>query len=583
MVYARRCVKFLAFHKHGSMKLKTNRAMFFFLHRHFSTTTKTNFPNLSKIPIKHRNHVIYEAQKALTDYLHNTKSIPFTYAEHIGNNTFCSLTNLISKVNFSPPTFSNNIKRVIRFHPINEFEVFFESIGIDYTLVSDLLPNDKLFFSEDRTLLEAACVLCDFGFPWEKLGVLYMEKSSIFGKSVEELKLRLCWFKRFGFGNVEVIGICLAFPFVLSEEVDQIQKGVFGIDGLFSDLKLIFLDNSLGSYVEGNVDSWYEVCRKLRMFFDLSGWKGNVGELMGKNKSIFVDHKEDEIVHRVEYLCRFGGKKEEVALLILQCPEVLKLDLEKTVINVLELLKHFGMSSKDLEDVIENFGHVLGTIRMVNLPNVMRAMGLQEWFCDKLKGGHHQLLADYIASDRNEDRDKVYQDGLRRIHISRARVHSINKLNFLHRLGFGENALTMNLLDCLHGTSSELQERFDCLLRSRIEFSKLCMMVRKTPRILNQNYEIIEQKVIFFNQKMGTTLDYLETFPAMLHYHLDDRIIPRYRFHTWLTERGLSYRKYSVQSMITDSEKKFVARVFKIHPAAPKHWFEQFCRRKLPM
>jgi hypothetical protein len=237
-----------------------------------------------------------------------------------------------------------------------------------------------------------------------------------------------------------------------------------------------------------------------------------------------------------------------------------------------------------LEDISKKFDHVVGTNKMVNLPNVMRAMGLQEWFFDRIKGEHYRLIVDYITSYPNEDRDKDYQDGLRRIYVSRARVHSINKLNFLHGLGFGENALTMNLLDRLHGTSSELQERFDCLLRLRIEFSKLCVMVRKTPRILNQNYEIIERKVNFFNQEMGTTLDYVETFPAMLHYHLDDRVIPRYRFHTWLIEKGLSgRRKYSIQSMITDSEKKFVSRVYKIHPAAPKHWFEQFCRRKLPI
>ncbi|WJX82793.1 hypothetical protein P8452_65514 [Trifolium repens] len=345
---------------------------------------------------------------------------------------------------------------------------------------------------------------------------------------------------------------------------------------------------SFQSYVAGNVDSWHEVCRKLRLFYDLIGWKGNVGELMGRNKSVFVEHKEDELVHKVEYLveyfCRFGVKKEEVAQLILLCPKLLKLDLEKQVINVLELLKHCGMSSKDLEDISKKFDHVVGTNKMVNLPNVMRAVGLQEWFFDRIKGEHYRLVVDYITSYPNEDQDKDYQDGLRRIYVSRARVHSINKLNFLHGLGFGENALTMNLLDRLHGTSSELQERFDCLLRLRIEFSKLCVMVRKTPRILNQNYEIIERKVNFFNQEMGTTLDYVETFPAMLHYHLDDRVIPRYRFHTWLIEKGLSSRrKYSIQSMITDSEKKFVSRVYKIHPAAPKHWFEQFCRRKLPI
>lgn len=437
-----------------------------------------------------------------------------------------------------------------------------------------------MFFSQDGTLLDAACALSDFGFPWEKLGLLYMERSSIFGTSAAELNSRLSWFKGFGFGNVEVIGICLAFPFVLSEEG---QMGVGIVDGMFSDLKLIFLDFDLAMSVEGNIDSWHEVCRKLRLFFDLDGSKGELGELIGRNKSVFVEHKEEELVNKVEYFCRFGVKKEEVARLILLCPELLSLDLEKPVINVLKLLKHFGLSSKDLEDVSENFAHVLGTNKMVNLPNIMRALGLQEWFFNKIKGGHHWLLADYITGYPNEDQDKDYQDGLRRIHISRARVHSINKLNFLHGLGFGENALTMDILNHLHGTSSELQERFDCLLRSRIEFSKLCMMVRRTPRILNQNSEIIERKVNFFNHEMGTTLDYLETFPAMLHYHLEDRIIPRYRFHMWLTEKGLCCKKYSIRSMIANNEKKFVARVFKIHPAAPKHWFEQFCHSKLPM
>ncbi|XP_061368541.1 transcription termination factor MTEF18, mitochondrial-like [Gastrolobium bilobum] len=551
--------------------------IFSFLHRHFSITTK--LPNLSKIPTRHRNFVIREAQKSLTDYLHGTRCLPFTYAEQIGNNTLRSLTNLIAKVDFSASSFSKNFEKVLRYHPINEFEVFFESIGIEYNLVSGLLPNDKVFFSQDGTLLDAACALSDFGFPWENLGVLYMERRSIFGRSGAELKSRLSVFKGFGFGNVEVIGICLAFPFVLCEE----GQGGVGIDGLFNDLKLIFLDFALARSVEGNVDSWHEVCRKLRVFFDLNCWDGKLGELMGRNKSIFLEHKEEDLVNKVEYFCRFGGKKEEVARLILQCPELLNLDMEKPAINVLKLLNHFGLSSKDLEDVSRNFAHVLGTNKMVNLPNIMRALGLQEWFFNKIKDGHHHLLGDYITSYPNEDQDKDYQDGLRMIHISRARVHSINKLNFLHGLGFGENALTMNVLNHLHGTSSELQERFDCLLRSRIEFSKLCMMVRMTPRILNQNSRIIERKVNFFHQEMGTTLDYVETFPAILYYHLEDRIIPRYRFHIWLTEKGLCSKRYSVRSMIANTEKEFVARVFKIHPAAPKHWFEQFCHIKLSM
>ncbi|KAK7340402.1 hypothetical protein VNO77_21104 [Canavalia gladiata] len=550
----------------------------FFFHRHFSTTTI--LPNLSSIPTRYRNFALREAQKVLTDYLHATRCLPFTYAEHIGNNTIRSLTHLVAKVRtFQAPTFPKSFERVLRYHPVNEFEVFFESIGIEYDLVSRLLPDDKVFFSQDGNLLDAACALFDFGFPWEKLGVLYMERSSIFGRSAAELKSSLCGFKGFGFGNVEVVGICLAFPFVLSEEG---QVGV-EVDELFGELKILFLDFGLARYVEGEVDSWHEVCRKLRFFLELNGWKGGLGELMWRKKSIFVEYKEEDLVKKVEYFCRFGLKKEEVTRLFIVCPELLDLDLEMPVINVMKLLKHFGLNSKDMEDVSQNFAHVLGTNKMVNLPNVMRALGLQEWFFHKLKDGHCCLLADYITSYPNEEQDKDYQDGLRMIHVSKARVHNINKLNFLLGLGFGENALTMNVLNHLHGSSNKLQERFDCLLQSRIEFSKLCMMVRMNPRILNQSSETIEQKVNFLHKRMGTTFDYLDTFPAMLFYPLEDRIIPRYSFHVWLTERGLCCKKYSIQSMIVNSEKKFVARVFKIHPAAPKHWFEQFCHSKLPM
>ncbi|XP_027352251.1 transcription termination factor MTEF18, mitochondrial-like [Abrus precatorius] len=555
----------------------------FFLHCHFSTTTTTTttkLPKLSSIPTRYRNFALREAQKALINYLYATRCLPFTYAEHIGNNTLRSLTHLIAKVKpFSAPTFPKSFERVLRYHPVNEFEVFFESIGIEFDLVSGLLPHDKVFFSEDGTLFNVACALSDFGFPWEKLGLLYMEKSSIFGRSVAELKSRLFGFKGFGFGNVEVIGMSLAFPFVLSEEG---QVGV-EIDVLFDELKMVFLDYGLDKSIEGDVDSWYEMCRKLRLFFDLNGWKGGLGELIGRKKGIFVEHKEEELAKKIEYFCRFDMKKEEVARLILLCPELLSLDLEKLVINVLKLLKHFGLSSKGVEDVHQNFSHALGTNKMVNLPNVMRALGLQKWFVDKLKDGHCCLLADYITSYPCEEQNKDYQDGLRMIHVSRVRVYNLSKLNFLHGLGFGENGLTMNVLNNLHGTSYDLQERFDCLLRSSIEFSKLCMMVRMTPRILNQNSEIMKRKVNFLHKEFGTTLDYVNAFPAMLYYHLDDRIIPRYKFHLWLTEKGLSCKTYSIRSMIANGEKKFVARVFKIHPAAPKHWFEQFCRSKLPM
>ncbi|XP_057450743.1 transcription termination factor MTEF18, mitochondrial-like [Lotus japonicus] len=546
--------------------------------RHFCSSTTSN---LSKKPSRYKKVVLVQAQQAITDYLHSTRSIPYAHADQIAKNSLLTLTNLISKLgSFTPSSFPKTLDKFLRYNPINEYELFFESIGIHHAQLPALLPNDKFFFSEDGSFLDAACALYEFGFPWDKLGLLYMESSSVFKRSGSELKGRLCGLKMQGFTNVQVVGICLAFPFVFCEQ----EGGEFGgrIDGLLNDLKLVFLDFDLAGSVEGNAGTWYEVCRKIKMFYDLSkGNEGEIGELIGRNKGVIVEHGEEVLLQKAEYFCRFGIKKEEVARLILQGSELLKLDLETPVINVLKLLKHFGMSSKDIEDVKGNYAHVLGTSKMAYLPNVMRALGLHEWFFNKIKDGNHHLLVSYVTSYPNESHDKAYQSGLKTIKVSRTPTHNMSKLNFLHAMGFGENALTLKIFTNLHGPSCELQKRFDCYLRSGVEFSKLCKQIRIQPKILSQNPENIENKINFLCQEMGYSVELLDSFPAFLCFNLENRIKPRYRFYMWVMEKGLLTKNYSIATMIATSNKDFVGRIFKIHPAAPKHWFEQFYPRKL--
>lgn len=430
------------------------------------------------------------------------------------------------------------------------------------------MPTNKFFFSEDDTALNAAGALSGFGFPWNKLGILYKEDSSIFTKSYGELTSRLCGFKDYGFSNVSVIGICLAFPFVLSGELGG------EVAAFFNDLKRLFVDFDLGSCVQGNVDAWYEICQKIRVFYDLNCEKGNIRDKMGKTKSIFLDYPLDVLVQKTQYFCRFGVRKEDVGLLLLRRPEIFNFDLETPVISVEGFLKHFGLGAKQLKSVAYKYSHVLGRNKMANLPHVMRAIDLHEWFFNKIKAGNHQLLASYAMSDPDEDSDKEFRDGLEKIQVSRTPVHTMNKLAFMHGIGFGENALTIKVLAHLHGTSSELQERFDCLLCAGIVFSNLCMMIATAPKILNQKPEMLEQKVNYLCQDMEFSLRHLDIFPAFLCFNLENRIKPRHRFHVWLTEKGLCTNDYSIASLVATSEKHFMARLHRIHPAAPKHWLE---------
>ncbi|XP_028757836.1 transcription termination factor MTEF18, mitochondrial-like [Neltuma alba] len=541
-----------------------------FIARRLSTSSK--LPNISKINSRYKKSAILQAQNALTEYLHGTSCLPYVYAEHISKNSPLSLASLIAKVDFSAFAFSKNFKKFLRYHPINEFDFFFESIGIDYNDISGLLPSNKFFFSEDRTLLDAAGALSEFGFPWNELGKLYMENSSIFRSSAGELKSKLSEFKKYGFCNVHLVGICLAFPYTLSGGCEVCAES----EALLNFLKLVFLDFELALSVEGNMNSWHEVCRKIRVFYDLSGDKERLVELVGRNKNIFLEHDEEVLIQKVEYFCRFGVNNEEVVALLLQSPELLSLNLDKPVINIMKLLEYSGLETENLKDVNQKYDHVLGTNKIANLPQVMRALDLHEWFFNKIKDGNHQLLMKYIASYPDEDRAEEYRSGLEMIHVSRTPNHTMSKLNLLHNWGFGENASIFDLLAHLHGTSIELKERFDCLLSLGIGYSKLCKMVRMTPKILNQNVQTLEQKVNFLCQGVGCSLEYLHTYPGYLLFGLENRIKPRYRFHTWLAEKGLCTKDYSIASLVATSEKAFLARVYKMHPAAPKHWFEQF-------
>lgn len=536
--------------------------------RYFSSLPRQ--PSFSKIPSKSRPQAIREAQQALTDYLHSTRSLPFAYAEHISKYSLVSLSNLIANIDFSVSDFSRSVRKFLRYHPINEFEFFYESIGIDYNEVRGLLPTKKFFFSEDGSVLSAAYALAGFGFPWNKLGILYKEESSIFSRGSEELSSRLHGFKKHGFSNISVIGICMAFPYVLSGE--WLEE----IDALFDDMKKFFIDFGMGSCIEGNVDAWYEICMKIRVFYGLGFEKGKLGDMVGKSKSIFVDYPVNVFVQKAKFFCRFGVRNEDVGLLLLQRPEIWNYDMEKPLISVKGFLKHFGFSDAELIAIAHKYSHVLGRNKMTNLPHVMRAMDLQVWFFNKIKDGDHHLIASYAMREPDEDLDKEFDDCLERIRHSRTPTHTMYKVNFVLGIGFGENALTAKVLDHLHGTSSELQERFDCLLRLGIPFSDLCMMIRMMPKILNQKPEILEQKVNFLCQDIGSSLGELNIFPAYLCFNLENRIKPRYRFHMWLTDRGLCAQKYSIASIVATSEKNFIARIYGIHPAALKHWFECF-------
>ncbi|KAL0373452.1 UNVERIFIED_CONTAM: Transcription termination factor MTEF18, mitochondrial [Sesamum radiatum] len=503
--------------------------------RHFSKRpTTSNLPKpFSKIPWKHRSRAIQESQKALTDYLHTTRALPFPCADHIACNSPQSLWKVVSEIPFSRSTFGYSFQRYLRYHPINELDFFLESIGLN----------------------------CD------------KEEAPIFVIDPSELQRKIHGIKSgYGLNSISVISICLAFPRVLYSEMD----------GLLSDLKVLFLDHDLLSNVDGNVDAVLEVCEKIRMFYDLGCEMGKVGELMGRSKSIFVEHTKEVLMSKIEYFSKLNVQKDQIGLFLLSRPEIFGFDLEGRVISVSGFLEHFGLEKKEVESLQQKYPHVFGRNRMANLPHVMRSMDLGEWFFEKMKRGNHTLLVTYAIRSMEDDVDKHYMDSLKRLRAKRTYIYAVKKLNFLHSIGFGENRFAVKTLSVLSSSSSQLQLRFDCLLHCGIEYSKLCAMVKLSGKILNQHESILEKKLEFLCNDMGSSLQYLNVFPGYLCYDLEQRIKPRFELHKWLMDQGLCEKEYSLSTIIASSEKTFIARLSRIHPAAPKKWRENSLKKRLP-
>ncbi|CAL9113332.1 unnamed protein product [Musa acuminata var. zebrina] len=285
-------------------------------------------PKLKNVCYRHRARALVEAQRVLTDYLHGTRALPFFHFDYIASHSPFALSAFVAQVPLPPDAAVDDLRcaltRFLPYHPVNEFEFFFESIG---------LPASSC--------AAAVSALIHFGFPWTKLGLLYREKSSIFSSVPSCLVARLRDLEARGFHRVCVIGICLAFPTAMT--VDAEPGGE--IDRLLQDLRTVFVDFSLAESVpEDNVDVFLQICRRIRVFYDLGSSRGTMGELMGMNRRIFLELDEEAIAQKLKFFIKLGMEEEKVGPFILGCPDILDFDLENPIIAMPEYLKRVGLA-----------------------------------------------------------------------------------------------------------------------------------------------------------------------------------------------------------------------------------------------
>ncbi|KAK9129027.1 hypothetical protein Syun_017824 [Stephania yunnanensis] len=156
-----------------------------------------------------------EAQRALLEYLHCTRNLPFIDAEHISKNSPSFLNKLLKRVK-DEQQIGHYLTKYFRYNPVNEFEPFFESIGLKQSEIDAVLPRSLMFLSDDDVLMENYHVLCDYGVDRSKIGKIFREVRVVFGYDNGVLRSKLQAYEDFGLSRATVIKVVASSPSLLT-------------------------------------------------------------------------------------------------------------------------------------------------------------------------------------------------------------------------------------------------------------------------------------------------------------------------------------------------------------------------------
>ncbi|KAG6496975.1 hypothetical protein ZIOFF_044858 [Zingiber officinale] len=535
---------------------------------------------LNNVSYLYRDRVLKEAQCLLTDYLHSARAISFSHADSIVSYAPFSLSALVSKIPFPPNTAANDFKRFLRrffsYRPVNEYEFFFESIGLSPSS-SSLAAKLGILYSEDPRIFSSICCVGKGEFPLQRLRMLLIQK-------------RLSWkSKNLIFASKSIF---VSFILIVTFVIAAVPKFPYWnnadpggeIDRLFQYLNKVFLNFDLSDSVpENNLQIFLRVCRNIRVFYDLDSRKGTMGELMCKNlRNIFLELDDALIAQKLKFFIKLGMEASDAGHFILKHVDLFNIDFDNPTIVMPEYLKCIGLDEDEVKLLCRKYPYVMGKNKLGNLPATMKAMNLHKRFLGKiLNGNHHYLLSGFVlAGSHDTALDSGFHQGLERLKCAKRGQFLDKKVEFLLSIGFGENKLTLRSIAALKGPNDQLQERFDCLLELGIEYSVLCGMVNAKPLILNQCKDTFHEKVNFLCKDAGYSLEYLEKFPAFLCFGLENRTKPRFKMLEWLKELGLLKKLLAPSTFLTHSERRFMTFLYSVHPAAPKQWLERYsCRR----
>ncbi|KAJ6832314.1 transcription termination factor MTEF18, mitochondrial-like [Iris pallida] len=502
--------------------------------------------------------VISQAQAALTEYLHSTTGLDFSDAEYMSKNSPIFLDKLLNKVE-KEEEIGRALSRFLRYHPINEFEPFFESIGLKPSEFAPFLPRKLMYLNDAADLVENYRVLCNYGIARSNIGTIYKEATEVFGYGTGRLHSKILVYEELGLSKTSVIKIVSSSPPLLigGDAYDDFVQVVKELEHI--GIKQEWMMEALS---EKSFYDWGKILVFLHFCMDIGFRKEELGSLIRARPDFLLDDSGKTAFLLVGLLLKLGAIRKDACSLLLQFPHVRVGNFLENLRQGLLFLIELEMDTESIREILCMRTEFFGTHTLMK-PNSLLTY---------LSTGKKRLRT-LIKEDPDQLEKFVMGSKISRIPKCHDSACSLKqKKEFLLHLGFVEGSKEMQkALSMFRGKGDELQDRFDFLVKCGLDQNDVCNMIKVAPHILNQKVDVLEKKVNFLVHNLGLPLSSLVAFPSYMSYTVE-RVKLRFFMYNWLKERGKAKPALALSSVLACSDKVFAKLFISHHPQALEVW-----------
>ncbi|KAJ7964758.1 putative Mitochondrial transcription termination factor family protein [Quillaja saponaria] len=499
-----------------------------------------------------------DAQDVLFDYLHSTRSFSFTDAEHISKNSPHFLQSMLSRIDIKGDV-SRSLSKFLRYNPVNEFEPFLESLGMNPADIPLLLPRHLMFLSDDHVLLDNFHVLCDYGIPRSKMGKMYKEATEIFRCTYGELTSNLQSYENLGLSRSTVIKLVTCCPSLLIGGVNSEFAKVL------EKLKELDIENDwMGGYLSSERTYNWKRMLDTMDFLDKVGYSGKeMHNLFRRNPELLFEGSGKAVYVMFGRLLKLGLQMNMIYSFFIKDHHILSSKGTKNLLRAVEFLVNIGMGIEHIASIVSNHIQLLSSCPLKGPKTVCRELKVgREDLCQIIKEDPLKLIS-LASKSKTKITEQVLCQG--------PSTH-FDKTTFLLGLGYVENSEEMaKAWKRFRGRGDQLQERFDCLVEAGLDCNIARSIIKQVPTVLNQSKDVIGKKIDYLINVLGYPLESVVAFPTYLCYDME-RINQRFSMYKWLREQSAAKPMLSLSTILACSDGRFAKYYVDVHPEGPTMW-----------